>query len=132
MNDFHREKSMRYQRGVSMTGLLMGGAILFIVALVAMKVAPAWMEFGAIKKAVVATAQDTSLKDATVTDVRTAFGKRAEINDIKSISGTDLEVTKDGNGLVIEFAYTSRVPLAGNASLVFEFSGSSQGKRKAE
>ncbi|MBK6637771.1 MAG: DUF4845 domain-containing protein [Rhodocyclaceae bacterium] len=115
-----------------MTGLLMGGAILFIVALVAMKVAPAWMEFGAIKKAVVATAQDTSLKDATVTDVRTAFGKRAEINDIKSISGTDLEVTKDGNGLVIEFAYTSRVPLAGNASLVFEFSGSSQGKRKAE
>ena len=65
-------------------------------------------------------------------EVRTAFGKRAEINDIKSISGEDLEITKDGNGLVIEFAYTARVPLAGNASLVFEFAGTSQGKRNAE
>ena len=132
MNRFRRERIMKYQRGLSMTGLMLGGAVLFIVSLVAMKVTPAWIEFASIKKTVVATAQDISLKEATVGEVRTAFGKRAEINDIKSISGEDLEITKDGNGLVIEFAYTARVTLAGNASLVFEFAGTCQVKRKAE
>ena len=97
-----------------------------------MKVFPAWVEYGAIKKAVAATAQDISLKDASVAQVRAAFDKRAEIDNVKAIGGGDLEITKDGNGLVIEFAYTAKIPLTSNASLVFDFAGSSQDKRNAE
>ena len=50
MNRFRRERIMKYQRGLSMTGLMLGGAVLFIVSLVAMKVTPAWIEFASIKK----------------------------------------------------------------------------------
>ena len=123
---------MKYQRGLSLTAMLFGGGVLFVVALLGMKIMPAWIEYGAIKKAVAATAQDISLKEATVSQVKTAFSKRTDIDNIKSITTDDLEITKDGNGLVIEFAYTQKIPLTANASLVFDFSGSSQGKSNAE
>lgn len=122
---------IKYQRGLSMTALLMAAGVLFMVSLLAMKVAPPWIEYGAVKKAVAATAQDINLKDATVAQVRAAFDKRAEIDTIKSITGEDLDISKDGNGLVIEFAYTQKIPLAANASIVFDFAGSSLGKSNA-
>ncbi len=44
---------------------------------------------------------------------------------MKSITGQDLEVTKEGGELVISFAYTKKVPLFKNVSLVFDFEGAS-------
>lgn len=116
---------MKYQRGITLTGLLIGAAILFVVAILGMKVAPEWIEYGKVVKAVKATAGDSGLKEASVAQVRTAFQKRAEIDEIKSITPQDLEITKEGGELVISFAYTKKIPLSGNASLVFDFEGSS-------
>jgi hypothetical protein len=38
-----------------------------------------------VVKAIKATAADTSLKDASVAQVRASFSKRAEVDNIKSI-----------------------------------------------
>ena len=119
---------MKYQRGVSLNGLMIGAAIFGVVALVAMKVLPEWIEYGQIKKAVIATAADTSLKEATVAQIRAAYGKRAEIDTIKKITPEELEITKDGSDVVIAFSYSSRVPLFANVSLMFDFEGSSAQK----
>lgn len=119
---------MKYQRGITLTGLLTGGAILFVVALLGMKVTPAWIEYGKIKQAVEATAKDTALRGASVGEVRVAYSKRAEINQISEITAKDLDISKDGDQLVIDFAYEARVPLFANASLLFEFQGSSGGE----
>ena len=119
---------MKYQRGISLSGLLVGGVIIFVVALLGMKVTPAWIEYGKIKQAVEATAGDSSVRGGSVNDIRVAYSKRAEINQISEISAKDLEITKDGDQVVIEFAYEARVPLFGNTSLLFEFEGSSAGK----
>lgn len=117
---------MKYQRGVSLSGLLMGSVVVALVALLGMRAAPAWMEYGKIVKAVKATAGETSLKDASVAQVRTAYSKRAEIDDIKSMPPEDLEITKENGQLVIRFSYISKVPLFSNVSLVFDFEGSSE------
>ena len=115
----------RFQRGVSMSGLLMGSVVFALVALVTMKTLPEWIEYGKIVKAVKATAGDTSLKEATVAQVRAAYEKRRDIDEIKSVTAADLEITKEGAELVISFAYTSKIPLFSNVSLVFDFEGSS-------
>jgi hypothetical protein len=117
---------MKYQRGVSLSGLLMSSVVFALVALVAMKVAPAWIEYGKILKVVKATAADTSLRDAAVTGVQAAYVKRAGIEDITSITPDDLEITKEDNRLVIAFSYATKVPLFANVSLVFDFEGSSE------
>lgn len=117
---------MKYQRGITLSGLLMGGVVLGLVALVAMRVLPPWMEYGKIVKAVKATASDSSLKEASVAQVRSAYQKRAEIDDVKSVSPDDLEITKEGGLLVISFAYQQKVPLFSNVSVLFDFEGSSE------
>lgn len=116
---------MKHQRGLSLNGLVLGGAALGLIGLLGMKILPPWMEYGSIKKYVKAVATDSSLKTATVGDVRTAFDKRSSIDNVSSISGADLDITKEGDDIVISFAYTAKVPLFANASLVFEFEGSS-------
>lgn len=116
---------MKFQRGISLNGLLIGGVIFALVALLAMKVLPEWMEYGKILKVVKATAADASLRDATLAEVRTSFEKRADIDLIKSITAQDLDISKEGNELVISFAYSKKVPLFGNTSLTFDFEGSS-------
>lgn len=119
---------MKYQRGMSLNVLMMGGAALFLVALLAMKVAPPWMEYGKIFKVVKSTAQDTTLRDASVAEIRQSYDKRADIDAISAVRGADLDITKDGNELLIEFAYTSKIPLFKFTSILFEFEGSSAEK----
>jgi len=120
---------MKLQRGFGMNEVLVGGVILAVVALLAMKVLPPWMEYGNLVKAVKGTAADTSLKDATVAQVRAAYGRRADMDDVKSVTPQDLDITKEGGDLVISFSYAKKVPLFGNASLVFDFEGSSSAKQ---
>jgi len=116
---------MKYQRGVSLNGLMIGGAVFAMVALVAMKTAPEYMEYGAAVKVLKATATDPSLKDASVAQVRNAFAKRAEIDSIKSVDPKELDITKEGGELVISFSYSRKVPLFYNVSLLLDFEGAS-------
>lgn len=57
--------------------------------------------------------------------VREAFTRRADMDDVKSVTAQDLEITKEGGELVISFKYENKVPLFKNVSLVFDFEGSS-------
>jgi len=116
---------MKFQRGFSLNTLMLGGAAVAVLALLAMKIAPEYMEYGTVVKAVKATAADTGLKEASVAQVRASYAKRAEIDNIKSLSEKDLDITKEGGELVISFAYTRKVPLFKNVSLVFDFEGAS-------
>ena len=116
---------MKYQRGVSLSGLMAGAVVLGAAALLAMKTVPDWMEYSKIVKAVKATASDSGLREATVAQVKDAYRKRAEIDDIKSVAAEDLEVTKESGQIVISFAYTKKTKLFHNVSVVFDFEGSS-------
>ncbi len=106
-----------------MLGMLGIGIIIVFVAIGGLKIAPAYIEYFTVKKAIVGVAQTTG--KGTVGEVRQAFDRRAQIDDIDVISGKDLEITKEGNDIVISFAYPKRIPLFGNVSVVIEFAASS-------
>ena len=114
------------QRGVSMGGLLVICAGIILVALLGLKVAPAYLEYGSVKKAVTGIVQGGEAK-GTVPDIRRAFDKRAQVDDISVISGQDLEISKEGGDVVISFAYPKKIALFGNISLYIDFAGSSSG-----
>jgi hypothetical protein len=63
---------------------------------------------------------------STVAEVRTTFDKAAQIDDIKSISGKDLEITKEGDKTVVAFAYTREIHMAGPAFLLLKYNGKSK------
>ncbi len=114
---------MKEQRGVTLIGLVVICIIVVFVAIGGLKIAPAYIEYYNVKKAIVGVAQTTSR--GTVGDVRQAFNRRAAIDDIDVIAGKDLEVTKEGNDLVISFSYEKRIPLFSNVSVVINFAASS-------
>ena len=58
---------------------------------------------------------------STVAEVRTIFDKAAQIDDISSIKGADLEVTKRGDKIVVSYQYAREIALAGPAYLVYRF-----------
>jgi hypothetical protein len=119
---------MKLQRGFSLSSLMVAGLIFALAALLTMKVLPEWIEYGKAVKAVKATAADSSLGEASPAQVRAAYAKRADIDEIKSVSAEDLDVTKEAGELIISFAYTKKIPMFGNMSLVFDFEGSSAKK----
>jgi hypothetical protein len=112
---------IRKQRGVSLMGLMMICIVLIFGALLGMKLAPSYIEYSSVKKAVLAISGE--MKGGTVADVRKAFDKRAQVDSIEVIKGSDLDVSKDGADLVISFAYPKKIPLFGNISILIEFAG---------
>jgi hypothetical protein len=109
------------QRGISFIGLLFVGGVLACAGVLAAQVLPTLVEFQAITKAA------NKAKDgSTVAEVKSIFDKAAQIDDIKSISGKDLEVTKDGDKTVVAFAYTREIHMAGPAYLLLKYNGRSK------
>ncbi|MDP3133184.1 MAG: DUF4845 domain-containing protein [Burkholderiaceae bacterium] len=109
------------QRGISLIGLLFMGSVLGSGVLVGLQVAPTVIEYLAVQKAVKKAAVGT-----TVADVRSIFDKAAQIDDIRSISGQDLEISKQGDRVIVGFAYQREIHLSGPAYLVLKYKGSSR------
>ncbi len=112
------------QRGVSLGGLLVGLFILIMLALLGFRLIPSYMEFYTAKGAIEAVARERP--GASVVDVRRAFDARATIDNIESVKAADLEITKEGNEIVISFAYRKEVPLFKNVGVYIDFAASSK------
>lgn len=109
------------QAGVSMFGLLFVIVVLACVGIVAAQVFPTFAEYQAILKAV------NKVKDgSSVVEIRSNFDKAAMVDDIKSIRGGDLEITKAGDKNVVSFAYDKEIHLAGPGYLLIKYKGSSR------
>jgi hypothetical protein len=107
------------QLGISLGGLLVGAGIFIVLAMIGMKMGPSYLEFASIKKAVVAIAQEKP--GATPAEVRKSFDARATIDAINTVSGKDLEITKEGGELLISASYRKEIPLAGNVGVYIDF-----------
>jgi hypothetical protein len=104
-------------------------AVLILVAVIAlfgMKVVPSFLEFRAARGAIVAIAND--MPTGTPAEIRRAFDNRSNIDDINSIKPTDLDISKDGNQVVISFAYRKEVPLFKNVGLYIDYTATAGGQ----
>jgi hypothetical protein len=117
-----RTHARNRQRGLSLVGLLFIGIIVVALLMLGAKLVPAVVEYIAIERAV----QKIKNEANTVGEIRSAFDRHATIDDIKSISSRDLDITKEGDKIVISYAYTYNVPILDNVRLVIDFSGTTR------
>jgi hypothetical protein len=112
------------QSGISFFGLLIVMIVLALIGVLGAQAFPTFLEYQAVLKAVnkAANAGDT------VAEVKTSFDKTAEIDNITSISGKDLGVTKDGDKIVVSFAYNKEIHMFGPAYLLLKYQGRAQSK----
>lgn len=110
------------QRGISFIGILFVGGILAFGGILAAQVLPTVMEFQTIRK----TAHKAANTGSTVGEVKAIFDRAAIIDNISSIAGKDLEVTKQGDKTIVTFAYTREIHIGGPAFLLLKYSGKSE------
>jgi len=111
--------SRKSQRGISLSGLIFVVAIVGLLVVFGMRVVPSFLEFKAIKNSI-GVAKATG---GSVQEMRTSFDKNADVAYITTISGRDLIFSREDGKLEISFAYEKRLPIAGNVSLVIDYSG---------
>ena len=109
------------QRGISFFTVIFIMAVIAAVGLVAVQAFPSVLEYQAALKAI-----NKAKEGATVAEVRSIFDKAADIDTITSITGKDLEIAKDGDQVVVSFAYDREFHLFGPAWLVLKYRGTSR------
>jgi Tfp pilus assembly protein PilE len=111
---------MGKQRGVSLIGLIITLAVLGFLAVTAAKLIPSYSEYFSVKKIMAAMVQNGDTK-GTVAEVRRAYDTRNAIEDVKSVQGRDLEVTKEGGEAVVTASWSVKIPLVANVSACIDF-----------
>lgn len=114
----------RGQGGLTLFGLLMWAIIIGFVALVGMRVLPTVNEFFTIQRAVDKVAKEGG---TTVPELRAAFDRQRDIEySIKSITGKDLNITKENEKIVISFAYDAEIVLMEPVYILIKYAGRSR------
>lgn len=114
------------QTGVSLLALMAVLIVVAVIALFAMKVIPSFLEFRAARGAIQAIAHD--MPSAAPGEIRRAFENHSNIDDINSIKPSDLDISKNGNQVVISFAYRKEVPLFKNVGLYINYEATAGGE----
>jgi hypothetical protein len=108
------------QRGISFLLVFLIFVVLALGAVGAMKIVPAYSEFDTIKKTIIAVAASEG-RTGSVTDIRKAFDRRANIDNITAVTSGELDISKDGGELVISAAYAKKIPLFANVAVCIDF-----------
>ena len=110
------------QRGVTLFGLMFWAIIVGFLALIGMRVLPALNEYFTIKRAI----NKITSEGSTVPEIRNAFERQKDIEySITSISGKDLQITKENDKVVVGFAYDKEIELMKPVFLLIKFEGRS-------
>jgi len=113
------------QRGLTMFSFLFFAVVFIAIAMLAMKLVPAYIEFFSVKKILATMGQEPDLKSKTNADIRNDFSKRASVGYVTVVKPEDINVERQAGVPVISVEYEFRTKLVGNVSLVVDFSASS-------
>jgi type II secretory pathway pseudopilin PulG len=112
---------MHKQRGISLVSLIVTLAVVGFLAVMAAKLMPAYIDYFAVKKIFASMEQAGDLK-LSVREIRKSYETRNTIEDVKSVKGEDLEVTKEAGETVISVSWSAKVPLVANIAACLDFS----------
>ena len=119
-----RRSSLGRQRGASLFELLFWAIIIGFAGYVLVRTLPTVNEYLTIQSAIDKIA---SQNPTTVGEIRTQFDKQKMIEySISSISGRDLDVTKENDKVVIGFSYEKELELIEPVYLVIKYKGRSK------
>lgn len=112
------------QKGMTFIGLVLVIAAVIFLAVIGMKVVPAYIEFFSVKKIIKSIGSDPKFNEMSKQDIIRSFDKGADIGYVSVIKGSDLVITKGDSGNVVSATYQVVTPIAANASVLLDFNTS--------
>ena len=112
---------MNRQRGLSLSGLIVMGFIVVLVAIGGFKLVPVYLKYSRIKTIFKSMSEDPALRKAGRGELDRAWGARTMVDDVKNLDGSAIEYTKDATGLHVAADYSVKVKLFANINACIDF-----------
>ena len=116
-----QKMTVNKQQGMTFIGLVLVLAAVIFLAVIGMKVVPAYIEFFGVKKIISSIGNDPKFNEMSKQDIMTAFDKGADIGYVSVIKGSDLVIAKGDTGNVVSATYQVTIPIVSNASVLLDF-----------
>lgn len=117
---------MKRQRGITLTGMILTSIVVILILLFAFKIIPVYVEYFAIEKQFKNMAADARLRGANRGTIANVWAARAAVDDLRSMNPELIEVTRDGENLIVSAEYSVKVPLFRNVAACFDFKPTSK------
>jgi len=117
---------MKRQRGITITGMILTSIVVILLLLATFKIMPVYVEYFAIEKQFKAMSLDPKLRGATRNTIGNVWAARAAVDDLRSMNPELIEVTRDGENLIVSAEYSVKVPLFRNVAACFDFKPTSK------
>ncbi len=112
------------QSGFTLVGLLTWAVVIAGLALVLMRVFPAFTEYRTIQSMVNKVAHEGG---GSVPAIRAAFDRMTQVEyGVTSITSKDLDISKENEEVVVKFAYDKEIELLDPVFLLIKFEGHSR------
>ena len=111
-----KRSSRARQAGISFFGLVIVLAVLAAVGVLLAQAIPTVLEFQAVVKAM-----NRAKDGSNPAEVRAAFDRSRDVDDITSVSGKDLEIAQQEGRMVVKIAYNKEIHMFGPAFLLLKY-----------
>lgn len=112
------------QKGMTMLSWLVVLGILVFFVLIGIKMVPTYLENYSIKQVLANMENDRKVRTMSAGEMKKAFMKRLKINSVYEFDRNSIKIKKEKFGTKFSVDYEIRKPVAGNVSIVMEFSES--------
>jgi hypothetical protein len=117
---------MQGQKGVTLTGMLVVSVVVILLLLLGFKILPVYLEYFAIEKHFKAMAADQRLRGASRRAIEAAWAARASVDDLRSMDPQLIDISKQGDEVIVSAEYSVKVPLIRNVAACFDFKPTSK------
>lgn len=113
---------MKRQQGLTAIGMIVLLSCLAFFVLLGIRLVPAYIENFKISSAMEGVVSEPEIAQKSVAEIQKMLSRRLDIDDVDSINGTDISVTRENRNLVLTADYEVRTPLLANIELLVTFS----------
>jgi len=114
-------KTLSYQRGMSIPGMLLVAAMVGFFVMCTIRMAPRYLEYLSIREIVETVAREYKPDEEDLPDIRRRIDTMFNTNQIYDLQPKDVEIFHKDGRTYIDASYESRVPIIGNIDAVMTF-----------
>jgi len=106
---------MKRERGLTLLGLIFLLALAVVVALIAFRVVPTYIDYYTLRNSLENILANGT--DQTNDELRSTFEKRMDVNYMPDITGRDLDISRDDGMLTLSVPIDRKQHLVGGVSI---------------
>lgn len=110
-----------HERGMTTLGMLILAAFIGLFAFGAIRLAPVYLNFFKVKGVIDGVQQEFDGQNPSRAAIRTSINRRFEVESVSVVSNTDIKVTPDDGGFLVEASYDHTTPYIGNLYFTVRF-----------